>query len=231
MKISVLIPAYNEQRYLPKTLESLKNLDRKPDEIIVIDGSSTDNTVNVAKNLGAKVITVPHRGIGYARQKGLEAASGDIIAFTDSDTIVPRDWLTKIEYVLSQPGVVGVFGTFRVPDGPWPYRLYINIIQPFLNQLYYWIRLPMAPGQNMAMLKEKALSVGGFPVDFKIAEDIEMARRLMTAGRVILRQDLVVSSSGRRGNEGLSFIPRVFKAFFLYFVFRKANKIGFPDIR
>src|SRR5258706_9663525 len=105
MTISVVIPAYNEQKYLPKTLESLKKLDRKPDQIVVVDGGSTDATATVARAHGATVITVAHRGIGYARDKGLEKATGDIVAFTDADTVVPHDWLVKIEETLSRPKV------------------------------------------------------------------------------------------------------------------------------
>lgn len=231
MTISVIIPAYNEEKYIPYTIESLNGLDRLPDEIIVVDGGSTDETAQVARKHGAKVITVPHRGIGFARQKGLEAATGDIVAFTDADTIVPHSWLTRIEETLSKPKVVGVFGTFRVLSGWWPYRLHINITQQAVNQLLYWLGVPMAPGQNLAFRRAVALDVGGIPQDFKIAEDIEIARRLMTRGKVIFRQDLVVVSSGRRGNEGWSLVVRIVKAFSYYFVFRKANKIGFPDIR
>ncbi|MCX6793774.1 MAG: glycosyltransferase [Candidatus Gottesmanbacteria bacterium] len=231
MTISVVIPAYNEEKYLPRTLESIKKLNRQPDEIIVVDGGSTDRTANIARQHGAIVITVAHRGIGFARDKGLVKAKGDIIAFTDADTIVPHDWLTKIEETLSQSGVVGVFGGFRVPDGWWVYRWYINGIQPWLNQFYYWLGVPMAAGQNIAFLRKVGLEVGGFPEDYKIAEDIEMATRLKKAGKVLLRSDLIVSSSGRRGNEGFGMMTRVFKAFFLYFVFKKANKIGFPNIR
>lgn len=231
MTISVLIPAYNEEKYLPRTLESLKKLDRKPDEVIVVDGGSTDTTAAVARKHGAKVITVAHRGIGFARDKGLLAATGDIVAFTDADTVVPHDWLVKIEETLSRPGVVGVFGTFRVPDGWWVYRHYINLIQPWMNQIYYWFGIYMAPGQNMAFLRKVGLSAGGFPEDFKIAEDIEMAARLKKKGKVAFRQDLIVISSGRRGNEGPALMTRMFKAFFLYFFFKKANKIGFPDMR
>lgn len=231
MTISVVIPAYNEEKYLPRTLASLAKLDRKPDEIIVVDGGSTDATANVARQNGATVIAVPHRGIGFARDKGLEKATGDIIAFTDADTVVPREWLTKIEETLSRPGIVGVFGTFRVPDGWWVYRWYVNWFQPWLNQIYYWFGIYMAPGQNMAFNRKVGLAVGGFPEDFKIAEDIEMVTRLKKRGKVILRQDLIVSSSGRRGNEGPALMTRMIKAFFLYFIFKKANRIGFPDMR
>ena len=231
MTISVVIPAYNEENYLPKTIASLTSLDRNPDEIIVVDGGSTDRTAELSRKAGAKVISVPHRGIGFARQQGLLAAKGDIIAYTDADSIVPKDWLVKIEKALTTPGVVGVFGTFRVPDGWWLYRLYINYLQPVFNQIYWWFGIPMAPGQNIAFIRTVGLEAGGFPVDFKIAEDIEMAKRLMTKGKVLFRQDLIVISSGRRGKEGAHLLVRVFKAFFLYFIFRKANKIGFPDIR
>lgn len=231
MTISVVIPAYNEEKYLPRTLDSLKKLDRKPDEIIVVDGGSTDATAAIARKLGATVMTVAHKGIGFARDRGLEEAKGDIIAYTDSDTVVPHDWLTKIEETLSERGVVGVFGTFRVPDGWWLYRGFINYIQPWLNQMYFRLGVPMAAGQNLAFLRKAGLAVGGFPEDYKIAEDIEMMTRLRKAGIVRMRADLVVLSSGRRGNEGFSMMTRVFKAFFLYFVFKKANKIGFPDMR
>lgn len=231
MTISVVIPAYNEEKYLPDTLASLQKLDRKPDEIIVIDGGSTDKTADTAESYGATVVTVPHKGIGFARQKGLEAAVGDIIAYTDADTVVPSNWLNIIEETLSRNGVVGMFGTFHVPDGWWPYRLYINLIQTRLNQCMNWIGMPFACGQNMAFIRQKGLDAGGFPLDFKLAEDIEMARRLKTQGKVIYRPDSVVISSGRRGNEGLGLFVRIPKAFIYYFLFRKANKIGFPDMR
>lgn len=229
--ISVIIPAYNEEELIPKTLESLKKLERKPDEIVVVDSHSTDNTVKIAKSYGARVLEVEKRGIGLAREQALMAANGDIVAFTDADTIVPKDWLTKIEETLSKSKVVGVFGTFRVPSGWWVYRWYINYLQPVLNQIYYWFGIPMAPGQNMAFIRKVGIDAGGFPENFLIAEDLEMASRLMKKGKVVLKQDLVVISSGRRGDEGTNGISRIFKAFFLYFFFKKGNRIGFPDIR
>ncbi len=231
MTISVVIPAYNEEQYLPKTLDSLKHLERVPDEVIVVDGASTDNTPAVSRSHGAKVIIVRHGTIGYARQKGLQEAKGEIVAFTDADTVVPKDWLSKIEKTLGRPGVVGVFGTFRVPDGWWPYRIFINYFQPWLNQIWFLFGVPMAPGQNSAFLRQKALEAGGYPEEFKIAEDIEMMRRLMRVGKVKLRQDLIVKSSGRRGEEGPHMFARIFKAFLYYFIFRRADKIGFPDVR
>jgi len=114
MKISVVIPAYNEEEFLPLTIKSIHNLKRKPDEILVVDGDSTDKTREIARKLGVQVLKVEHRGIGYARQCGIEKASGDVIAFTDADTTVPTHWLTIIEETLSKKGVVGVFGVVKI---------------------------------------------------------------------------------------------------------------------
>jgi glycosyltransferase involved in cell wall biosynthesis len=231
MKISVVIPALNEEKLLPTTLASLATLDRKPDEIIVVDASSTDLTVKVAEKTGAKVITVPKSTIGFSRQQGIEAATGDVIAFTDADAVLPHDWLNRIERALLKPGIVGYFGGFRVFDGPPMYRFFINVIQPMVNRVMFFVfRMPMATGQNMAFYKKTALAVGGIPTNFRMAEDIEIARRLMTAGKIMFTQSEYVSASGRRGFEKGLFI-RVFKVFFLYFLFRKADTIGFPEVR
>lgn len=230
MKVSVVIPAYNEEKYLSETLESVKRLTLPPDEILVIDGESTDRTRAVAQSLGARVVTVPHRGIGFARQRGLEEAKGDIIAFTDADTIVPRDWLTKIVETLSQNGVSGVYSGYYVPNGWLPYLIFINIIQPMYQVFFQWIGRPICPGQNMAFWKQKALVAGGYPMDFKIIEDQEMGKRLRTVGKFVFRLDNFVISSSRRGYEGIGFFTRMAKAQWEYYTTRRADT-GFPDIR
>lgn len=231
MTISVVIPAYNEEKYLPKTLTSIAYLSRKPDEVLIIDAQSTDKTPEIAKQFGAKSIIIPHRGIGYARQKGLEAASGDVIAFTDADTIVPHDWLTKIEQSLAKPNIVAVYSGYKVYDGWFPYRFTINYIHPLIFFFFHYIGFPIAPGQNTAFWKTKGFEAGGYPIDFKAAEDIEMIRRLKTVGKIIYRYDNYVSSSGRRGNEGFAFFIRMARGLSYYFVTRKANTFDFPDIR
>lgn len=233
MTITLIIPALNEEKYLPQTLASVKGLDRQPDEIIVVNAQSEDKTAEIAKKYGAKIITVDRRSIGYSRNQGLKAATGDIVAFTDADTILPTHWLSTILSDMEKNNAVGVFGGFRVPDGPWWYRLYINVFQPFANTLTYALfKIPFATGQNMAFYRKNALSAGGFPVDFKIAEDIEIARRVMSTGNIMFSQHFFVVASGRRGNEGFwQLVSRSFTAFFYYFIYRKADKIGFPNLR
>lgn len=230
MKISVVIPAYNEEVLLPKTLASINALDRKPDEILIVNASSTDKTVEVSKQAGARVITVPKKTIGFSRQQGIEQAKGDVIAFTDADAILPHDWLNRAEQALSKPGIVGYFGRVWLVDGPRSYLFLINYLQPIANWLMWNIfRIPMTTGQNMAFYKKTALAVGGIPTNFKMAEDIEIARRLMTVGKIVFTLKDFVLASGRRGFEkGL--LWREVKVFTQYFLFRKAD-IGFPDVR
>src|SRR5574341_1532560 len=96
MTISLVIPAYNEEKYLPAILASIAKLKRQPDELIVVNASSTDKTAEIAKSFGARVITAEKKTIGYSRQLGLRAAKGDIVAFTDADALLPPDWLTRM---------------------------------------------------------------------------------------------------------------------------------------
>jgi glycosyltransferase involved in cell wall biosynthesis len=231
MRISVVIPVYNEELYLPITLQSLSRLRRKPDEVIVVDSYSTDKTVSVATSCGARVIQAPKTTIGAARQYGLQAATGEVVATTDADTIVPADWLTKFEETLTKPGVVAAYGRYKIVDGWLPYRLTTNILNPFVFRFGPLVGVHIVCGQNMSFWKDKALTVGGFPVDFQSVEDYEMMRRLKTAGRVVYRADNTVFSSGRRGKEGWKLFSRIGGGFFHYFVTGEADKFTFPDMR
>jgi glycosyltransferase involved in cell wall biosynthesis len=235
MLISVVIPAYNEEKYIGKTLESIKKLDLKDDwviEIVVINGGSTDKTKEVGEKYGARVIDEPHKGIGFARQEGIKHAKGDIIAFTDADTTVPKNWLIKHVEALLKPNVSFTYGTFRVTDGKFPYFHYINYIQPYwLWFIHHFLGKPIAAGQNLAFWRKKALSVGGFDDKILLFEDIDFAIRMKKVGKTVFIPDLIVQSSGRRSNEGWSFFNRMTVVTFKYFVLGRRSLGGFPDFR
>lgn len=81
--ISVVIPAFNEEKLLPQCLESLKNQDYKDGyEIIIVDNGSTDNTGKVAREFGSRVILYPEKGVVYARQMGVYSALGAVVGTT-----------------------------------------------------------------------------------------------------------------------------------------------------
>lgn len=235
MKISIVIPAYNEEKYIGKTLESVKKMNLKPGwdlEILVINGASTDKTKKVSEKSGARVVDVLHKGIGYARQEGIKHAKGEIIAFTDADTVVPVNWLATIVEKLSQQDVSFVYGTFRVKDGRFPYYHFINYIQPhWLWWMHHLFQKPIAAGQNMAFWREKALAVGGFDDKILLFEDIDFAIRMKKAGKVVFIPDLIVISSGRRSDEGWGFFFRMTVVSFKYFFLNKRSLGGFTDFR
>jgi glycosyltransferase involved in cell wall biosynthesis len=91
--ISVIIPAFNEEKFLGNCLFSLKNQDFNDFEIIVVDNNSRDKTSKIAKKFGVKLVSEKNQGAALARNRGAKEAKGEILAFTDADTILPKNWL------------------------------------------------------------------------------------------------------------------------------------------
>src|SRR5437667_9282213 len=108
MKISVVIPAYNEEVLLPACIDSLLDQDYEGEvEIIVVDNGSTDTTGAVARSRGVRVVEEPEHSYSRALACGFAAAGGDIIASTDADTVVPRFWISRLVHEYKRrPGAV-----------------------------------------------------------------------------------------------------------------------------
>ncbi len=234
MKISIVIPTYNEEKFIGKSLECIGGLATNDweVEVMIIDAKSTDRTKEIAKSYGARVVDIEHRGIGFARQQGIKYATGDIIAYTDADTCVPKDWLVRYVEVLTKPQVVFAYGPFKVVDGTFPYYHFINYIQFYGWWLFSVIfRLPLAAGQNLAFWKKKAQIVGGFNVKLRLMEDNDLSLRMSKIGKVVFLWNLVVYSSGRRSKEGWGFFFRTIRALIDYFVLGHRTLQIFPDFR
>jgi glycosyltransferase involved in cell wall biosynthesis len=97
MKVSVVIPAYNEEEFIGRCLTALQKQTEEADEIIVVDNNSKDKTVKIAQKFPVRIITERKQGMIPARNSGFNAAKGDIMARIDADTIVPRNWIKKIK--------------------------------------------------------------------------------------------------------------------------------------
>ncbi|WP_173922109.1 glycosyltransferase family 2 protein [Agromyces sp. Marseille-P2726] len=100
--ISVVIPSYNDAGYVAACLDALAVQTRPADEIIVVDNGSTDATADVARAGGATVVTEPLRGIWPATAAGFDAASGDLLARLDADSVPAPGWLAEVEYRMSR---------------------------------------------------------------------------------------------------------------------------------
>jgi len=163
-EISVVIPAYNEEKQLPLCLGSLtKQRCVFPYEIIVVDNASTDRTAEIAEEFGVRVIHEPRKGVSAARQAGFEAARAEIIASTDADCIVPSDWLSRIRDIFDEnPRLAAVGGYVLFHDAP----LYFNILPKFTHRLNAFRiagqlvgRQPLST-QNLAVRKEAFTKAG-----------------------------------------------------------------------
>jgi glycosyltransferase involved in cell wall biosynthesis len=117
MRASVIIPCRNGKRIVAEAVRSALTQTEPPLEVLVVDDASTDGTGEAARAAGARVLrTEARRNAGGARNIGIEAASGDVLAFLDADVAAPPDWLARVRADLEgDPGIVAVGG--RVVSG------------------------------------------------------------------------------------------------------------------
>jgi glycosyltransferase involved in cell wall biosynthesis len=203
MKISLCIPAYNEEKGLAACISYVtKNAPGKFHEILVINNASTDRTAEVAAAIpGVKVVNEPKKGLVMARQRAYLEATGDVLAFIDADTRMPAGWYEKVEASFEKdPRVVCVSGPYRYYDCPrWHQILTSWSWTLCAYPIYKLITGYLAVGGNFAISKKGLDAMGGF--DTRIAfysEDTDIARRAHKVGKVVFRLDLKMPSSGRR---------------------------------
>jgi len=204
--VSVVIPAYNEEKYLPLCLESIRKQDYAGEyEVIVVDNASTDNTAKIALDWGARVVYESKRSPACARQKGTEAATGEIIAFIDADTQAPPCWLsTIVSCFVREPEAVVVSGPYAYFDVGRIARIasyvgsFINII---LDQFFRKVSNKGSAiwGCNFAVRRLVLLGVGGFDTSIRFyGEEYELSLRLRRAGKGGIIPRLFVLTSARR---------------------------------
>lgn len=205
--LSVVIPAFNEERYLPKCLQSLTEY--APNaflEIIVIDNGSSDHTADIAKKYpNVRVVMEPKKGLTYARQRGLLEAKGTYIAYLDADTQISPQWLETVEHAFeSNRYLVALSGPYHYDDMPaW---------KNLLVRGYWWIAYCIScvtgyvlVGGNFVARKDALEKIGGFDTTISFyGEDTNIARRLYAVGNIRFQQRCYVHTSSRRlQQEGL----------------------------
>ena len=175
MKLSVVIPAYNEEAYLPKTLSFLnESLSAISDaEVIVVDNESTDSTRRMAAGYSARIVDEPEHNIGKVRNTGGESASGDVIVFLDADTIVRPGLFEKIVQVMSDKKCLGgsVKVEYETANRGW--------VRLFMKSWLFWARFTkMRQGALQFCRKDIFRKLGGYDDTIYVGEDIEFHWRL-----------------------------------------------------
>lgn len=198
LKISVVMPAYNAAHYLPRVLTPLIEMLNagEVDEVLVVDDVSPDNTAALAKEMGAKVLTMPKNGgPGAARNLAADHAVGDILWLVDSDVIAAPGGAALIRAAFEDDDVHAVFGSYDdTPDGQQLLSKYKNLTHRYHHQIANREAKTFWAGCG-ALRKSAFLAVGGFDVEtYRIPsiEDIELGYRITGAGgRILVLPDLL----------------------------------------
>lgn len=198
---SVIIPAYNEETFLPKTLKNLKSAMTnipQPGEIIVVDNNSTDKTAEIAERHGAKIVFEPFRQIAKARNSGAKAARSTFLIFLDADTILPLPLLQKALMLLENGSHCGG-GSLLSFDSNLPFLA--DKLVKFWNWLSKTSKL--AAGSFIFCLAKGFFETGGFDEKTYAGEEINLSRRLKRWGRkhgllFTILEDIPVITSGRK---------------------------------
>jgi len=222
MNISVVICAKNEEKYIEKCLKCLKNQTKKPSEIIMVDGHSTDKTAKIAKKYVNKVVKDNKRGIADARNVGWKNAKNEIIAYCDADCLPRKDWIEKISKFMDDN--ICISGPLYPYDGDALMKVAYKFWTNFMTRFFGFLGLQYIWGSNMILRKE-VLKKHRFRTN--ILEDYDLARRIKKVGRIRYFKELLMPVSSRRLRHG--FHISMFKFYirnFLRLRFGFKEKVG-----
>jgi GT2 family glycosyltransferase len=186
-KVSVIVCTYNGARYLRETCEALRRVDYPEFEVIVVCDGSTDDTMAILADFDFRVIPVAHGGLSRARNVGLEAATGEIIAYLDDDGYPETDWLKYLAWSFMHTRHGGIGGpNFPPPDDDF-WALCVAHSPGGPNHVLLEDDLAEhIPGCNMAFRKSVLEQVGGFDEDFQIAgDDVDICWKVQETGGTI----------------------------------------------
>lgn len=219
--VSVVIPTFQEERYIETTLSRLVNIKHLV-EIIVVDGGSTDKTVENARRLTDKVYVLRERGIGKARNYGAKRASGDVLVFLDADVVTPADFVEKVLEAFSNFTVVGATCSI-MPMNPRFHEKIFFRLQNSLTRILAHFK-PHSRGEFLVARMSEFSKVGGFDESLPCTEDHELAFRLSKRGRFVFIKDLTVYESMRRFRKlGFLVVVGTWLANYFSFVIRGRN--------
>ncbi len=182
--ISVIIPAYNSAKTLPACLRALSCQTHTPDEIIVVDDGSTDDTVKLARQMGARVLQQAHQGPAAARNLGARQAQGELLLFTDSDCEPLPDWIERLSVPFNDAQVVGAKGTYRCQQAGLVPRLVQQEYESKYTRMLGLDSIDFIDTYSAAYRKDIFLQNGGFDPAFPVpsVEDQEFSFRLARKG-------------------------------------------------
>lgn len=193
-RLSVIVPALNEARWLPILLGCLASQTRPPDEVIVADADSTDETVEVARQHGAVVVRGGRPGVG--RNAGAAVATGDLIMFLDADARPEPDFIAKALDEFADRRLVAATAPIRAVEDDLGYQFAYVLSEAYLRAIR-----PLCPhAVGLCILVDRTIHerVGGFDESLVLGEDHDYARRVSRLGKFRVLRTVKAKTSSRR---------------------------------
>jgi len=234
MKLSFVIPAMNEEKYIGQCLASVTSevaRSGRDIEVIVVNNASEDRTRQVALEFpGVTVVDEPRKGLPQARQAGFLASRGDLLANIDADCLLPPDWIEKVyKQFTHDDRLVALSGPYKYYDLSAPTNFSVMVYYLLAYGLHLVLHHILGKGAvlqgGIFVLRRTALEeIGGFNTDIKFyGEDTDIARRIQEVGRVKFMLSFKMRTSGRRlKNEGiLKMAAKYIINYFWIIIFKK----------
>jgi glycosyltransferase involved in cell wall biosynthesis len=195
LKLSVVVPAFNEEKLLGATLASIREAAQLPGwdlELIVCDNNSTDRTADIARAAGATVVPEPVNQISRARNAGAAQATGEWLVFVDADSQPSRELFLEMKELLDKGEIVGGGCTVQM-----------EIDDVFAKTaVWIWNRVSRATGWaagSFVFCRADAFrALGGFSEELYATEEIDLSRRLKRRGRMLILHRHPLATSGRK---------------------------------
>jgi len=209
MKVSIVIPAYNEEAYLADCIRAvLAEIEREQvdAEVIVVNNASVDRTAEVAQSFPeVLVVHEPRKGLSQARQSGFLASSGELIANLDADSRIPSGWMKKVlEEFTKDSELVALSGPYIYYDMSKMQNIFVRLFYYVAYVFYVIDRFvlrvsSMVQGGNFVLRRSALEKIGGFDVSYHFyGEDTDIAHRMHQVGKVKFTMKLPTHTSGRR---------------------------------
>jgi glycosyltransferase involved in cell wall biosynthesis len=197
-KISVIIPALNEEKYIAYPLLGLARQSFKDFETIVVDGGSKDRTREIARKYHAKVITEHRPGIGLARNSGAKVSKGRILVFLDGDTKPGKHLLMDYYEAMSGDAIAATGPIYPLEKTNKRISIGYKIVSIVMVKLSIKLGMPSVVGSNFVVRKDVFLKVKGFNSKLMTYEDWDLSIRLKKYGRIKFVDSAYVHTSARR---------------------------------
>ena len=216
--ISVIIPAYNEEKYIENCISSIKNSSFKDYEIVVVANGCTDNTYNLIKDITEKSLNLKEKGVSLAKNNGAKIAKGDWLLFLDADSKINNNLLHEINKL--NPSFIG--GSCKThPDNK---KLFEKTLWHIINLTSFFTK---TPNGTSFIRKDIFNKIKGYNENIRIGEDTELIKKAAKHGKIKIITDSHILTSMRRFEKN-GYIKTLSSWIFAFF---KPNNKDYEDFR